>query len=74
MEQSDKIDEIIAGFTSPKFEEWKPFLTRLEQVVFGLKYFKHFSTAQISNEIYYNERAVKKYLKSAKKKIKRQLP
>lgn len=74
MAQVDKIDKIIGEFLSEKFEEWKPFLNRIEQAVFVLRYFKHYSIVKISNEIYYSERSVKRYLKSAKRKINRLIP
>lgn len=74
MPQVDKIDMIISEILSEKFEEWKPFLTRIEQAVFALKYFKHYSIVKISNEIYYSESSVKRALKSARKKINKHLP
>lgn len=74
MDNMDKLEKIVADFISEKFEEWKPFLTKEEQVVFILRYFKHYSITKISQEIYYSERSVKRYLKSVKRKINKLIP
>lgn len=70
----DKLDKLIAGLLSPKFEEWKPYLTKEEQAVFGLTYFKDLSQIQISMELNYSDRQVRRILKSARKKINKLLP
>ena len=70
----DKLDKLIAGLLSPKFEEWKPYLTKEEQVVFGLTYFKGYTRVQTAFEINYSEVTVKRLLKSARKKINKLLP
>lgn len=70
----DKIDKLISELLSPKFEEWKPHLTKEEQAVFGLTYFKDFSQIQIAMELNYSDRQVRRILKSAKRKINKILP
>lgn len=74
MAQADKIDKIIAEVLSEKFEEWKPFLDKVEQVVIILRLFKKYPVVKICREIYYSEKAVKHYLKTAKRKIKKLIP
>lgn len=69
-----KLDKLIADLLSPKFEEWKPYLTKEEQAVFGLVYFKDYSIIQVANEIHYSDRQTKRILKSARKKINKLLP
>lgn len=69
-----KLDKLIADLLSPKFEEWKPYLTKEEQVVFGLIYFKDYSIIQAANEIHYSDRQTKRILKSARKKINKLIP
>lgn len=69
-----KLDKLIADLLSPKFEKWKPYLTKEEQAVFGLVYFKDYSIIQVANEIHYSDRQTKRILKSARKKINKLLP
>lgn len=70
----DKLDKLIAELLSPLFEGWKPYLTKEEQVVFGLTYFKDYSQVKIAMEINYSERQIRRILKSAKRKINKLLP
>lgn len=70
----EKLDKLIADLLSPKFEEWKQYLTKEEQAVFGLTYFKDYSQIKIALEINYSERQVRRILKSAKRKINKLLP
>lgn len=70
----DKLDKIVADFLSEKFDEWKAYLTKEEQAAFVLTYFKGYSIVQVANKIYYSESSVKRFLKSARKKINKHLP
>lgn len=70
----EKLDKLIADLLSPKFEEWKSYLTKEEQAVFGLTYFKGYSRVKTAMEIGYSEVQVKRILKSARKKINKLLP
>ena len=71
----DKLDKIIANVLSERFNnDWKQYLTKEEQVVFILKYFKGLSTLQISFEIPYSQRQIQRILKRARKKINKTLP
>lgn len=70
----DKLDKIIADFLSERFDEWKVYLTKEEQAVFILVYFKGYSIVQAANKIYYSESSVKRFLKSARNKINKHLP
>lgn len=70
----DKLEKLIADFLSPKFEEWKPYLTKEEQAVFILTYFKGYTRVKSAIEIGYSEVQVKRILKSARKKINKLLP
>lgn len=70
----DKLEKIIAAFLSEKFKDWKEHLTTEEQAVFILYYFKGYSIVKTANEIHYSESSVKRYLKSARKKINKLLP
>lgn len=70
----DKLEKIIAEFLSEKFNEWKEYLTTEEQAVFALFYFKGYSIIKIAEETHYCDRTVKRYLRSARKKINKHLP
>ena len=70
----DKFDKIIGMFLSSKFDEWKPYLTKEEQTVFILYYFKGYSIYEISSELNYCDRQIYRWLKSARKKINKLLP
>lgn len=70
----DKYEKIVADFKSSKFEEWKPYLTKLEQAVFVMHEFKCYTMVAIADEISYSERQVYRILKSARKKINKLLP
>lgn len=70
----DKLQKIVAEFLSSKFDEWKPYLTEIEQAVFILYYFKGYSITKISFEVNYSDRQVRRLLKSARKKIYKLLP
>lgn len=70
----DKLDKIIANFLSEKFNEWKLYLTKEEQAVFILTYFKGYTTLRASFEINYSHRQTQRILKSARKKINKLLP
>lgn len=70
----DKLDKVIADLLSPRFEDWKPFLTKEEQAVFILTYFKGYTAIKVAMEINYSDRQVRRLLKSARKKINRHLP
>lgn len=76
MATMDKLELIIENynFHSEKFKEWQSFLTKEEQVVIILKQFYKYDINKICNEILYSESNVKRFLKSAKKKIKKILP
>lgn len=70
----DKLDKIIGTFLSNKFDEWKPYLTKEEQAVFILHYFKGKSILEIAFELNYCDRQIYRLLKSARKKINKLLP
>lgn len=70
----DKIDKIIAEFLSKRFEDWKPYLTKEEQAVFILTYFKDYTAIKVGLEIGYSDRQVRRILKSARKKINKLIP
>lgn len=70
----DKIDRIVANFLSERFNDWKDHLTKEEQAVFILREFKKMSIIQISFEINYSERQVRRIYKSARRKINKLLP
>lgn len=70
----DKLDKIIADLLSPLFEKWKPHLTKEEQAVFILTYFKGYTAIQVAMEINYSDRQVRRILKSARRKINRLIP
>ena len=62
-------------FYSDKFNsEWKALLTEIEQQVFYLYYFEGNKIFQIAMKVNYSDRQVKRFLKSAKKKIYKTLP
>lgn len=70
----DKLEKIVAEFLSEKFKDWKDHLTTEEQAVFILYYFKGYSIIRIAEETHYCDRTVKRYLRSARKKINKLLP
>lgn len=70
----EKLDKLIADLLSPKFQEWMPYLTKEEQAVFGLTYFKDYSQIKIAMELNYSDRQIRRILKSARKKINKLLP
>lgn len=70
----DKLNKLISDFLSTKFDEWKQYMSSTEQDVFALYYFKGYSIIQISHELNYCYRQVKRILKSARKKVYKLLP
>jgi len=70
----DKLEKLVSDFLSVKFEEWKQYMTSSEQSIFALYYFKGYTIAQISIEVGYCERHVKRLLKSARKKVYKLIP
>lgn len=71
----DKLDKIIAEFLSVKYDrEWKPYLTETERKIFVLYYFKKYSIIQISLEVHYSDRQVKRKLKDIRNKINELIP